>query len=88
MKPGSEAIAAHVTRVGECVYVITEAKPPDTGFFLFSFGPDGRALGDTWHPTEDEAREQATFDSSSSDLTWRNDVGPIGTLVRRAHTAG
>ena len=43
----------------------------ENGVFLIRFADDGRVAGDTWHPTVDEAKEQATFEFGGAVSTWK-----------------
>ena len=59
--------------------VKTQAIPPpawveiveeDNAFYLLYFAPDGRCTADTWHPTLDEAKRQASFEFEICDQDW------------------
>ncbi len=40
------------------------------GFLLLRFGPAGEFIGDTFHPTIDEAKSQANFEFDLSPEAW------------------
>ena|SRR5688572_13285906 len=43
--------------VGPPELIAIEEKPD--GVFMFRFGPNGQVVGDTWHMTVEEAKQQA-----------------------------
>src|SRR5437868_12527683 len=49
--------------------LLIESKPD--GIFLFRFMRDGRVVGDTWHSTVEEAKEQASFEFENVLSEWR-----------------
>ena len=49
--------------------VLIEHRPD--GVFLYRYAVDGTFAGDTWHPTLDEAREQALFEYGDALGKWR-----------------
>jgi hypothetical protein len=49
------------------VLVIEEKKD---GVFLFRFASDGHCVGDTWHRTIDEAKEQAGYEFENLVSAW------------------
>ena len=51
--------------------VVVIEEDPD-GFFLYRYTEDGRAVGDTWHQSVDEAKEQAAFEYGHLLTGWRN----------------
>lgn len=66
------------THAGPMALIIEETSE---GCFLYSFGPDG-FTGDTWHPSVDEAKEQATqFFGKNSIPIWTPVPDSITDLV-------
>jgi len=49
--------------------IIIEQKPD--GVFLYRYTADGRVVGDTWHMTVDDAKEQAHYEYGDSILPWK-----------------
>jgi len=43
---------------------------PEAVFFLDRFAEDGRSVGDTWHQSIDEAREQAEDEYGDALSAW------------------
>ena len=44
----------------------------DSGIFLHRFDGEGRCVGDTWHTSVEEARDQARFEYNCDDNTWKS----------------
>lgn len=49
--------------------LVTIEEKPD-GVFLFRFTADGQIVGDTWHMTVDEAKQQAKFEYNDALTAW------------------
>ncbi len=45
---------------------------PGDGFFLFSCDGSWSVIADTWHPTAEEARQQAEFEYEGVSNTWQH----------------
>jgi hypothetical protein len=56
-----------VANAGTIVLLIEEKED---GIFLYEFRRDG-FIGDTWHRTVDEAKEQAKYDFGDGVSAWR-----------------
>lgn len=41
-----------------------------TGYSLYGLSDTGESAGDTWHPTLEEAKEQAVFQYGVADTAW------------------
>lgn len=59
--------------------VMTQVFPPpawveiveeENAFYLLHFASDGRSMADTWHPTLDEAKRQASFEFEIGEQDW------------------
>jgi hypothetical protein len=64
--------------LGPAAVVVIAEKP--SGVFLVRFTADGRFAGDTWHPTVQEAKEQAIFEFADRLSEWQfvpNDVEDV-----------
>ncbi len=49
--------------------LVIESKPD--GIFLFRFTADRKIVGDTWHSTIDEAKNQASFEFKNLLSEWK-----------------
>ncbi|NOK21117.1 hypothetical protein [Corallococcus carmarthensis] len=47
-----------------------EIASEDGAFYLFRLGTDEQPLGDTWHPSLEEAMRQAKFEFSVGPDAW------------------
>lgn len=47
--------------------VIEEAAE---GFFLYRYSKNGECVGDTWHLSEEDAKEQASYEYGKGAATW------------------
>lgn len=59
---------------------------PDTGVYLYRYRVDGECVGDTWHPTIDQAKEQATFEYGDLLQEWQeipSDVDMVSYGIER-----
>jgi hypothetical protein len=61
------------------VVVIEERRD---GVFLFRFRASGECVGDTWHRSIDEAREQAEFEFGELLSAWRVVPTEVGDVVK------
>lgn len=43
----------------------------DSGFFLYRYSSDRKIVGDTWHKTIEEAKEQAKFEFGECVSKWK-----------------
>jgi hypothetical protein len=43
----------------------------DGGYMLFHYDNEGQEGADTWHPTLDEAKEQAKFEYEIEEADWK-----------------
>ena len=59
--------------------VAIEEKPD--GVFLFRFRHDGQVVGDTWHTTVEEAKQQARFEFGDSLSDWKSVPADVEDLV-------
>ncbi len=50
---------------------IVEIQDSEHGFYLLRFDAEGDFVGDTWHPTLEEAKRQALFEFELEDQGWR-----------------
>jgi hypothetical protein len=50
--------------------VVVIKEDPD-GIFLYRYTEDGSVVGDTWHQSVDEAKEQASFEYGELLNEWR-----------------
>ena len=67
------------------LYVIWEATPPDTGWFLFHHGEDGRFKGDTWHMSVEDAIHQARYVAPDlANATWTEVRGTLEDALTAA----
>lgn len=55
--------------------------PSESGVLLIRYAANGMFAGDTWHPTIDEAKEQATFEFSAPDLAWKDVPTDVNDIV-------
>jgi hypothetical protein len=49
-------------------FLVIEQKPD--GVFLYRFDGDGECVGDTWHTTVVEAKDQASYEFGARVRTW------------------
>jgi len=49
---------------------IVEIQDSEHGFYLLRFDTEGDFVGDTWHPTIEEAKGQALFEFELDDEGW------------------
>jgi hypothetical protein len=61
--------------MGPATFLVIEEH--SDGIFLYRFGAAGECVGDTWHRTVDDAKEQAVFEFEGRIKGW-TDV-PNGT---------
>lgn len=69
-------------RAGTTGLVVEETSE---GYYLYSF-PEAGIEGDTWHPTIQEAKEQATYQFGLLDLEWAavpDDVADLRSFGRQ-----
>jgi hypothetical protein len=55
--------------MGLAALLLIENKPD--GIFLFRFDCDAQCVGDTWHPTVEDAKRQADFEFGNHLSAWR-----------------
>ncbi|RKI03822.1 hypothetical protein D7Y04_02330 [Corallococcus sp. AB038B] len=55
--------------MGEVV-VLLEITSGDGAFYLFRLGTHQQPLGDTWHPSLEEAMRQAKYEFSAGPVDW------------------
>jgi hypothetical protein len=65
------------------VLVIEESEE---GTFLYRYDVDGRFVGDTWHETVDEAKDQAEHEYHLNILAWADLPSGITDAVKHALT--
>ncbi len=56
--------------MGPAALLVIDERPD--GVFLFRFGAAGECVGDTWHRTVDDAKEQATLEFEGLIEGWAN----------------
>jgi hypothetical protein len=56
----------------------------EDGIFLLRLTSDGRTVGDTWHRSIDEAKEQATYEFDGLVSEWKRVPSEVGDIVRFA----
>lgn len=61
------------------VLVIIEEK--SDGVFLFRFTADGQVVGDTWHMTVEEAKQQADFEFPGLLSDWKSVPAEVEDVV-------
>ncbi len=59
--------------------IALEEKPD--GVFLFRFSVEGQVVGDTWHMTVEEAKEQARFEFGDLLSEWKAVPADVEDLV-------
>jgi len=62
----------------DVVLLVTDADP---GAMLFRYTAHGEAAGDTWHPSPDDAREQAADEYGDALGAWE----PVPAEITDAH---
>jgi hypothetical protein len=67
---------------GSARLLVIEERPE--GFFLFRFDKSGGCVGDTWHFTEEEAREQADYEYGQGAKSWSSVPEEIDDVVKFA----
>jgi hypothetical protein len=50
---------------------ICQHDEEESSFYLFGCDEDWETLTDTWHPTLEEAKEQAEFEYEGVSVTWQ-----------------
>lgn len=55
------------------------------GIYLFTLRPDA-FIGDTWHPTIDEAKAQAAYDLGAIVGPWRSIAAALGDRLKTGKT--
>jgi hypothetical protein len=56
-------------------------EPSESGVLLIRYAAGGKFAGDTWHPTVDEAKEQAAFEFGTLDLAWKEVPTAVNDIV-------
>jgi len=69
-----------VRELMEAPVLITIEEKPD-GVFLFRFTADGRVVGDTWHTTVEEAKQQARFEFADLLSDWKSVPADVEDMV-------
>ena len=64
----------------EAPALIAIEEKPD-GVFLFRFTADGQVVGDTWHMTVQEAKQQAHFEFGDLLSDWKSVPADVEDLV-------
>jgi hypothetical protein len=59
---------------------VTIEETPD-GVFLFRFTANGQVVGDTWHMTVEEAKEQAQFEFGDLLSDWESVPADVKDIV-------
>jgi len=54
--------------------------PEEEGYGLYRYAADGEFAGDTWHETEREALEYASWAYGSALSQWKPIPNPVGQL--------
>jgi hypothetical protein len=68
--------------MGPASVLLIEQKPD--GIFLFRFSADGCCVGDTWHMSIEDAKEQAKFEFSDLISEWRPVPPEVDDVVQFA----
>lgn len=53
----------------------------DSGVLLIRYASNGRFAGDTWHPTVDEAKEQAIYEFGKAVSVWKEVPTDVNDIV-------
>jgi hypothetical protein len=61
--------------------VLIAIEQKTDGIFLFRFAFDGQVVGDTWHGSVEEAKQQAQFEFSDLLLDWRSVPEDVEDIV-------
>jgi hypothetical protein len=61
------------------VLIVIEEKAD--GIFLLRFTPSGNVVGDTWHRTVEEAKEQASFEFRDFLSDWKSVPPDVEDIV-------
>src|SRR4029077_1073348 len=61
------------TLMGAPAFIIIEEGPE--GVFLFRYDSKGECVGDTWHQTIEDAKDQAAYEYEGALGTWQ-DIAP------------
>lgn len=59
--------------------VVIDTRPD--GVFLVRYAEDGQFAGDTWHPTVDEARSQASYEFGTTLGDWTSVPADVADLA-------
>lgn len=60
----------------------------EDGVLLLRYAASGRFAGDTWHPTVDEAKEQATYEFGGGALAWKEIPADVNDVVAFLSSTG
>ena len=54
--------------LGPAAFIVIQEKPD--GFFLERFDQNGEIVGDTWHASVEDAKQQARFEYADALASW------------------
>jgi hypothetical protein len=61
------------------LFLAIEEKPD--GVFLYRYDAQGECVGDTWHMSVDDAKEQANYEYGSEVLNWQSTPQDIQNIA-------
>jgi hypothetical protein len=64
-----EPVPSTLMPLAHCVEIVED----EDGIYLYRYDMNGECVGDTWHMTLDEAKEQAEFEFSIGINDWREE---------------
>ena len=78
--------------LGPAAFIVIQEEPD--GFFLYRFDQSGEIVGDTWHASVEDAKEQARFEYTDALTSWVDvssedaDIAELGCRLIRLNTDG